>query len=116
MYPTYLPIIIYALFSVFMPASIILTSFVLRNVTKSNPVKSSAFESAEQSKGTRISIMNEYIHYFPMFISFEIIAAITLIWILAARAIPFTNSMFVLGLMLLGFVSEFAIIMLARSA
>ena len=115
MYPTYLPISIYAAFSIFMPASIILTSIVLRGITKSNAVKNSAYESAEQSRGTRISIMNEYIHYFPMFISLEIVAAMILIWLLTARSIPFISSVFILNLMAVGFAFEVAVIMFAKA-
>lgn len=111
---TVLAVIIFALFSIFVPASMLLTSISLRKNTIKNKVRDSPYESAEQSKGNRISIMTEYIHYFAMFIAFEIIVGIILIWAPIARKLSSTSGMEILGLLLLGFVFEAFVMLIAK--
>jgi NADH:ubiquinone oxidoreductase subunit 3 (subunit A) len=107
-------VIIFAMFSLFVPASMLLTSIALRKNTTKNTVRDASYESGEDSRGERISIMNEYLHYFGMFIAFEIIVGIVLIWVPVARKLPLNSGIEILGLLVLGFVLEAFVMLIAR--
>lgn len=112
---TAVAIVIFVLFAVFTPASMLLTSIFLRKRTVSNAVRDSSYESAEESKGSRISIMAEYLHYFGMFIAFEIIVGIILIWAPVARQSSMISGMEILGLLAVGFVFEVFVMLISKS-
>lgn len=114
MYSDYLALLIFFLFSLLVPASMILTSAMLRRRTRTNPVGRNSYESAERSFGSRISIMNEYIHYFSMFIAFEMVIAIILLWTFAAPAMSISSSVVILSLLAVAFVFELFIVLLIR--
>jgi len=107
-------ILLFMLFSIFTPISLILTSKALRRLTTRNRVKDQAYESAEESTGTRITIMHEYLHYFSMFIAFEILVAVVIVWAPVSRAVGFTSGIAVLGLLGLGVVFEIFMLVIAR--
>ncbi len=111
---TILAIFIFMIFSVFTPVSLILTSRALRRKTKRNVVKDAPYESAEESKGNRISIMNEYLHYFSMFIAFEIIVTVVMVWAPVSKSVPFLPSLAILGLLVVGMVFEAFTLLIAR--
>lgn len=111
---TILALIIFALFSVFTPISLILTSRAIRKATKRNSVKDAPYESAEESSGIRISIMNEYLHYFSMFLAFEIITAVIIVWAPIAKTISFVPNVAMLGLLAVGLVFEAFMLLIAR--
>ncbi len=111
---TVVAVIIFALFSLFVPASMLLTSISLRKNTVKNTVRDSSYESGEESRGNRISIMNEYLHYFGMFIAFEIIVGVILVWVPIARKIPFNSSLEIMGLLIFGFIFEAFVMLMAR--
>ncbi len=109
-------IAIFIIFSVLTPVSLIITSIMLRRRTKRNAMMDSSYESAEASTGNRISIMNEYMHYFSMFLAFEILVAVVLVWAPIARLMPFLSSAAVLSLLVVGMVFEVFVMLIARSA
>ena len=113
---TILAILIFIAFSIFTPISLIITSRTLRRNTKRNIVKDSSYESAEESVGSRISIMNEYLHYFSMFIAFEIIAAMVLVWAPVAKVVPEIPSIAVLGLLVVAALLEGITLLIAKMA
>ena len=108
-------ILIFILFSVFTPVSMVMTSVFLRRRSKKNVMMGSSYESAEESKGNRISIMNEYMHYFSMFLAFEILVAIIIVWAPITRLLPFLSSVAVLSLLVAGMVFEVFVMLIARS-
>lgn len=107
-------IIIFVLFSIFTPISLVLTSKTLRRRTTRNAVKDAPYESAEASVGGSISVMKEYLHYFSMFLAYEIIVVIALVWAAVARSVPFTASVAVLSLLVGGIMFEGFALMIAR--
>ena len=111
---TLLAIAVFILFSVFTPVSLILTSRALRRHTQRNSVKDSPYESAEESRGNGISIMNEYLHYFSMFIAFEILVVVVLVWAPVSKSVTFIPSIAILGLLVLGMVFETYMLLIAR--
>ena len=111
---TILAILIFLAFSIFTPISLIITSRTLRRNTKRNSVKDLPYESGEESAGSRISIMNEYLHYFSMFIAFEVIAAIVLVWAPVAKTLPGVPSIAVLGLLVVAALLEGITLLIAK--
>ena len=106
-------ILIFIIFSVFVPASMISTSILLRGRTRRNRVRDSPYESAEASTGGGVSIMKEYLHYFSMFIAYEILVAVALVWVPVARSVSFGSGIAVLGLLSSGIVLEGLVVLLA---
>ncbi len=114
MVSAYVPLIIFLLFAAFVPASMLVGSRFLRRTTVMSRTKGMNYESAEEPIGTRMAIMKEYIYYFPMFLAFEIIAAILLIWAVVAKQLSFVDSMVVLALAVFGFFLEIMVMMIAK--
>ncbi len=106
-------ILIFIIFSVFVPVSMISASIMLRGRTRRNRVRDAPYESAEASSGGGVSIMKEYLHYFSMFIAYELLVAIALVWVPVARVVSFGSSMAVLGLLGAGIVMEALVVLLA---
>ena len=94
----YLAILIFALFAVFVPVSFLMTSKMLRPRGSPNRVKNAPYESAEETIGGSRDIENEYLPFFALFLPFEIIAIIMLLWSIGARSISYTTDLMVLGL------------------
>ena len=105
---------IFILFSLFVPASMILTSILLRKRTRRNTVRDAPYESAEQTIGSGMSIMREYLNYFTMFIAYEILVAMLFVWVPVARSIPFRSNVAMLSLLAIGMVLEVFVMLIAR--
>jgi NADH:ubiquinone oxidoreductase subunit 3 (subunit A) len=116
MVSTYVAILIFAVIAILEPLLMILSSKLIRRKSRPNRVKDNSYESAEESAGTRASVMNEYLHYFPMFLSFEIVVAIMLIWVVTARLTTGLVNYAILGLFVFSFIFELFVIILAKRA
>lgn len=116
MVSVYVAIIILAAVALLEPLLMLLGSKLIRRGSRSNRVKENNYESAEESYGSRTSVMNEYIFYFPMFLAFEIVVAIMLIWVNAAAASPAMLNYMILGIFVFSFIFELLAIMIARRA
>ena len=108
-------VVIFILVSLFVPASMLLTSFFLRRNTEKNQVRDSPYESAEMSSGNKLSVMGEYLHYFGMFIAFELIVIVAFLWAPGARSFSLTSNMEIIGLLVLGFIFEGFVMLIAKS-
>lgn len=114
MYPNYVAILVFAFFAVFVPASMIIGSMMIRKRRSSSQVAELNFESGEESVGSRITIMKEYFHYFSLFLFFEILVTITLFWVIAARSVGYVYNYFMLAFLAAGFLLEIIIVIYAR--
>lgn len=114
MYPNYVAILVFAFFAVFVPASMIIGSMMIRKRRTSSQVAELNFESGEESVGSRITIMKEYFHYFSLFLFFEILVTITLFWVIAARSVGSVYNYFMLAFLVAGFLLEIIIVIYAR--
>ena len=111
----YLAALVFIIFSLLFPASLLLFSRLVRLRGAQNKVSTLNYESAEESRGTRLTLMKEYFHYFSSFLAFEIIAAVILAWALTAKTLPPEANLGVLGFALFGFAFEgFAMLMAIR--
>ena len=110
----YVAIVIFAAVAILEPLLMLLGSKMIRRKSRPNPVKKGNYESAEESFGSRTSVMNEYLYYFPMFLAFEVILAIMLIWVTSARSVGTVANYAILGLFIVSFIFELIVIMVAR--
>jgi len=111
----YLAVLVFVIFSLLFPASLLLFSRLVRFRGDGNPVATLNFESAEESRGSRLTLMKEYFHYFSAFLAFEVIAAVILVWVITARTLPPRINMAILAFAVFGFISEaFAMLIAVR--
>lgn len=94
----YLAILVFALFAVFIPVSFLLTSKMLRPSSMRNDVKNAPYESAEKTIGSGRDIDNEYLPFFALFLPFEIISIVLLLWSIAARNMALPSNILVMGM------------------
>lgn len=76
----YVALLLFIAFAVFIPVSFLLTARLLGRRDRGNPVKNAPYESGEETIGTSRDTDSEYLPYFMIFLPFEIIIAILLLW------------------------------------
>lgn len=116
MVSAYAAIIIFAVIAILEPLLMLLGSKLIRRKSRSNKVKDGNYESAEESVGSRTSVMSEYLYYFPLFLSFEVVVVIMFIWAISAKDLAMTANYAILGLFIASFIFELITIMMARNA
>ncbi len=95
---TAIAVAFFAIFAIFMPASFLLTSKLLRTKFRGNKVKNAPYESAERTIGNSRDIDNEYLGFFALFLPFEIVGILLLLWAITARLTDLGTNLLVLGL------------------
>ncbi len=110
----YLAIVVFAIIAIAEPVGMLLSSIMIRRADAANPVLNGNYESAERSTGRRTTVMNEYLHYFPMFLSYEIVIAVMLIWVVGTRSMTLPTNVAILALFIVGFVFQALVILLSR--
>ncbi|MEM0148686.1 MAG: NADH-quinone oxidoreductase subunit A [Candidatus Micrarchaeaceae archaeon] len=98
---SYLAVAVMAVCSFAVIFALLLFSKLVRRESEGNPVKNSSYESAEGSIGETVSMPFEYAHYFPVFLGFEIVAIVTLIWASIARSMTFADGIAVIALLIM---------------
>ncbi len=116
MVSAYIAIIIFIALAILEPLLMLLSSKLIRRRSRETRVKKGNYESAEESTGARTSVMGEYLYYFPMFLVFEILIAIMLVWVISAKAVGSTANYAILGLFVAGFIFEMLVIIMAKHA
>ncbi len=109
----YLALLVFAVFSFLFPVSLLLFSKLVRIRKPQNRIATLNFESAEESRGNRLTIMKEYFHYFSAFLAFEVVAAVILTWAVVARELTSGTDMAVIAFAVSGTVLEIFSIALA---
>jgi len=112
--PNYLVIAIFLAVSLFIPISMLLFSRLVRPKSDENEVKTLTYESAEESIGQRVAVMTEYLHYFSLFLTFEIVGVVLIVWVTFARQLSFMNSIYILMLPAFAFVLEVFLLLLNK--
>ncbi|MCL5430185.1 MAG: NADH-quinone oxidoreductase subunit A [Candidatus Marsarchaeota archaeon] len=107
-YYNYIALVIFAAFALFVPFSYLLTSRMLRYSKGTSALKNSPYESAEKTIGTGRDVENEYLPFFAIFLPFEIMGILILLWAISARELPTTINIAAIGIAALSMV--FAII------
>ncbi|MGC8537547.1 MAG: NADH-quinone oxidoreductase subunit A [Candidatus Micrarchaeia archaeon] len=89
MFYTYIALIFFIAFALFIPGAFLLTSKLLRPRVPGNKAKNAPYESAEATVGSSRDIDNEYLPYFTAFLPFEIVAVIMLVWSVASSSMEY---------------------------
>lgn len=110
----YLGILIFAAVALLVPALMLAFSRLVRPSSDGNDVETRNYESAEESVGQRISIMGEYAHYFVVFLAFEILGAIVIMWSTFARQLGSAGNLRVELLLVFGFAMAMFVLALSR--
>lgn len=95
----YIALLIFIAFAVFVPVSFLLSSKLLRRKSEGNPTKNAPYESGEETIGNSKDVDNEYLPYFMIFLPFEIVVVILIMWSTIARTVSFGLSF---GVLMLG--------------
>ncbi|MCL4383357.1 MAG: NADH-quinone oxidoreductase subunit A [Candidatus Marsarchaeota archaeon] len=101
---TYLILVIGILFALFMPISFLLTSKLLGPNPKNNKIKGAPYESGEEVIGSAKDIDNEYLGFFSIFLSFEIIVIILLLWASVSNYLQYTSSLLLISISIISMV------------
>ncbi len=104
----YIALIFFALFGIFIPVSFLLSAKLLGKHEPGNPVKNAPYESAEETIGGSRDIDNEYLSYFALFLPFEIVAVVVLLWSEVAYSLPLPIDLLYLGLPMISMLLMFA--------
>lgn len=94
----YAAIIVFALIAVFIPISMLLAAKLLRHNVKGNTIKNAPYESAEATIGRNRDVINEYLPFFMLFLPFELVAIVLLIWSSVLRQVSYLNGLLVIGM------------------
>ncbi|HUY70009.1 MAG TPA: NADH-quinone oxidoreductase subunit A [Candidatus Baltobacteraceae bacterium] len=97
----YLALAFFIIIGLLIPSSIILTSRLLGRRVAENLVKNAPYESGEETVGSSRDIDNEYLPYFMLFLPFEVVIAIVILWSVVARGIGYNTSIEIIVLTVL---------------
>ncbi len=97
-YYNYIALAFFALFALSVPIQFLLASKMLRQKSKPNRVKNTPYESAEQPIGKTRDIATEYLNFFAIFLPFEIISMVVVLWSISARQLDLTTNIAIIGL------------------
>jgi NADH:ubiquinone oxidoreductase subunit 3 (subunit A) len=111
----YLAVAIFAVVALLIPLSAMLFSKLVRIKSDSNDVKTKVYESAEETVGERVEPMHEYLHYFVAFLAFEMLSVIVIVWSTFTRQGLQGSGLYVIGLLVFGFVLEVFLFGISRS-
>ncbi len=104
MISTSIVLVVSFLFAVFMPLSFLAASKLLRPNTAKNHVKNAPYESAEQTVGKSMDVINEYIGFFSIFLAFEIIVIAMVLWAYSSKYFSYGASLLIILSLILSMV------------
>ena len=81
----YIAIVLFALLGISIPAGFLFASKLLRRAANLNDVKTAPYESGEKSIGSSRDMDVEYFPFLMLFLPFEVIAILTLLWALVSK-------------------------------
>ncbi len=93
----------------------LLFSRMVRKSPGNNEVQRSPYESAEESTGQRVEIMHEYLHYFTMFLAFEVLGVIVILWSTFSRVGQASSGIYIASLLVFGLIFEIFMLMMAKN-
>ncbi len=94
----YVSLLFFAAFGMFIPASLILTSRMIRKKSRPSRVKDAPYESGEKTIGHSRDIDSEYFPFFMVFLPFEIITILVLLWSVVSGIMPHAEGAEMLGI------------------
>lgn len=95
----YISLIFFLTFAILIPVLFLTSSKMLRRHSNPNPIKNAPYESGEATVGSGRDIDVEYLPFFMVFLPFEIIAILILLWSINAINIPYKTDLEMIGLL-----------------
>ncbi|MGI0141699.1 MAG: NADH-quinone oxidoreductase subunit A [Candidatus Micrarchaeales archaeon] len=95
---------VFGAIALFVPLSMLLLAKLLGARTRQNPVKLQNYESAEVPIGTNKDVTNEYLHYFPLYLGFEMVVVVLIAWASVSSKISQNISFAIIGISVMAFV------------
>ncbi len=112
----YLQILVFAIIALLIPVALLAISRLIRKSGRGNAVTGKPYESAEEPVGERVGMMREYLHYLVMFLAFEIIAAIVIVWSVFPKPMQAADGTYVIVFVAAGLALEALLVVLSRRA
>ncbi len=94
----YIALLIFIAFAVFIPVSFVFASKLMSKKRSGNPVKNGPYESGEETIGTSKDIDNEYLPHFMIFLPFEMVIVVLILWSTVTKSINFGTSLAIIML------------------
>jgi NADH:ubiquinone oxidoreductase subunit 3 (subunit A) len=94
----YVALLLFIAFAIFIPVSFLLAAKLIGRKESGNAVKNSPYESGEETIGSSRDIENEYLPYFMMFLPFEVIVAILILWSTTTRQMSYGVNIMIISL------------------
>jgi NADH:ubiquinone oxidoreductase subunit 3 (subunit A) len=104
----YLALAVFAIFAIAVPLSFVIGSKLIGRRSPGNAAKNAPWESGEESTGSALDIDNEYLSFFALFLPFEIIAAIAVVWAFVAYDLPYAADIGMVSLVLVSSLAAMA--------
>lgn len=101
----YIALAVFAILALLVPLSMILVSKLISKRSPGNRIKNAPWESGEASVGRARDIDNEYLPYFSLFLPFEVVVGILLVWSTVAYSTSYAVG---LGMVILALASGVA--------
>jgi len=96
----YVALIAFAVLAFLVPLGLIVGSKLLAKRSPGNAVKNAPWESGEESVGNARDVQNEYLPFFSLFLPFEVITGIVVVWSTVAYGVGFLTSVGIIALAL----------------
>lgn len=94
----YAAFLIFIAFAVFIPSSFVLTAKLLGRREEGNKVKNMPYESGEETTGASRDVDNEYLPYFMIFLPFEVVLVIIILWSTVSKDMSYWSSIAIITL------------------
>ncbi|MDE1865957.1 MAG: NADH-quinone oxidoreductase subunit A [Candidatus Micrarchaeota archaeon] len=85
----YVAFAVFTVLAFLVPASLLIGSKLVSKKYPGNPIKGAPWESGEASVGGARDIDNEYLPFFSLFLPFEVITGILIVWSVSAHGLGF---------------------------
>ncbi|MCL4403554.1 MAG: NADH-quinone oxidoreductase subunit A [Candidatus Marsarchaeota archaeon] len=94
----YIALLFFLLFGIGFPAALLLGAKIIGRKPVGNPVKNAPYESGEVTIGSSMDVDNEYLPYYMLFLPFELIVAVLIIWSTVSNKASFGTGIMVIAL------------------
>lgn len=86
----YIALAVFTVLAFLVPLGLILGSKLIARRSPGNPIKNAPWESGEASVGRARDVENEYLPFFSLFLPFEVVAGILLVWSISAYGLSYS--------------------------
>jgi NADH:ubiquinone oxidoreductase subunit 3 (subunit A) len=98
----YIALLFFSGLGLLIPLLFLLAAKLLGRASPGNPAKGAPYESAEETIGSNRAVYGDYLPYFMLFLPFEIVLVVLILWSTVARGVDRGTSA---GIMLLAVIS-----------